>query len=196
MSGAQIHDVIDAFGEAAARARSAGFDAVEIHAAHGFLLSQFLSPLTNHRSDEYGSDHERRSRIHMEVLAVVRQRAGVDFPVFVRLGMHDERPGGLTLSPACWTASQLVAGGASLIDVSGGLAGSDDPGRGPGYFVGYAEALKAVVDVPVLVAGGIADPRMADLIVRSRRADIVGIGRAMLDDPAWTRGAVSTLGQA
>ncbi|MFO7695166.1 MAG: hypothetical protein R6V57_18935, partial [Vicinamibacterales bacterium] len=124
------------------------------------------------------------------------QRAGSDFPVFVRLGVHDERPGGLTLSPACWTAAQLAAAGASLIDVSGGLAGSDDPGRGAGYFVGYAEALKEVVDVPVLVAGGITDPRMADLIVRSRRADIVGVGRAMLDDPVWTRAAAAALGQA
>ena len=79
--------------------------------------------------------------------------------------------------------------------MSGGLAGSDDPGRGPGYFVDYAEALKAVIDVPVLVAGGIADPRMADLIVRSRRADIIGVGRAMLDDPEWTRHAAGTLGQ-
>ena len=110
--------------------------------------------------------------------------------------MHDERPGGLTLAPACVTAAQLVAAGAALIDVSGGLAGSDDPGRGPGYFVGYAEALKEVVDVPVLVAGGIADPRMADLIIRSRRADIVGIGRAMLDDPEWTRTAAAALDQA
>jgi len=196
LSCAGIDEVVDAFAGAAARARAAGFDAVEIHAAHGFLLSQFLSPLTNHRTDEYGGDHERRSRIHLEVLAAVRQRAGEDFPVFVRLGMHDERPGGLTLAPACVTAAQLVAAGAALIDVSGGLAGSDDPGRGPGYFVGYAEALKGVVDAPVLVAGGIADPRMADLIVRSRRADIVGIGRAMLDDPAWTRAAGAALGQA
>jgi 2,4-dienoyl-CoA reductase-like NADH-dependent reductase (Old Yellow Enzyme family) len=196
MSRTRIDEVVDAFAGAAARARSAGFDAVEIHAAHGFLLSQFLSPLTNHRTDEYGGDHERRSRIHVEVLAAVRQRAGEDFPVFVRLGMHDERPGGLTLAPACVTAAQLVAAGAALIDVSGGLAGSDDPGRGPGYFVGYAEALKGVVDAPVLVAGGIADPRMADLIVRSRRADIVGIGRGMLDDPAWTRVAGAALGQA
>jgi NADPH2 dehydrogenase len=192
----QIDEVVDAFAAAAARARTAGFDAVEVHAAHGFLLSQFLSPLTNHRADEYGGDHERRSRIHLQVLAAVRQRAGEDFPVFVRLGMHDEHPGGLTLSPACWTASRLVEAGAALIDVSGGLAGSDDPGRGPGYFVGYAEALKPVVDVPVLVAGGIADPRMADLIIRSRRADIVGIGRAMLDDPAWTRSAAAALDQA
>ncbi len=196
LTKAQIGEVIEAFAAAAARARAAGFDAVEFHAAHGFLLSQFLSPLTNCRTDEYGGDHARRSRIHLEVLAAIRQRAGNEFPVFVRLGMHDERPGGLTLAPACITASQLAAAGASLIDVSGGLAGSDDPGRGPGYFVGYAEALKEVVDVPVLVAGGISDPRMADLIIRSRRADIVGVGRAMLDDPGWTRAAAAALGQA
>ena len=196
LTRSQIAEIVEAFAAAAARARTAGFDAVEIHAAHGFLLSQFLSPLTNTRTDEYGGDHERRSRIHLEVLAAVRRRAGEGYPVFVRLGMHDERPGGLTLAPACLTASQLVAAGAALIDVSGGLAGSDDPGRGPGYFVGYAEALKAIVDVPVLVAGGISDPRMADLIVRSRRADLVGIGRAMLDAPEWTRSAAASLGQA
>jgi len=193
---AQISEVVDAFAAAAVRARRAGFDAVEIHAAHGFLLSQFLSPLTNRRTDEYGGDHERRSRIHLDILAAVLQRAGKDFPVFVRLGLHDERPGGLTLAPACVTAVHLAAAGAALIDVSGGLAGSDDPGRGPGYFVGYAEALKAEVDVPVLVAGGISDPRMADLIIRSQRADLVGIGRAMLDDAEWARAAAAALGQA
>jgi 2,4-dienoyl-CoA reductase-like NADH-dependent reductase (Old Yellow Enzyme family) len=192
----EIAGVIEAFAAAAARARAAGFQAVEIHAAHGFLLSQFLSPLTNHRTDHYGGDHARRGRLHLEVLEAVRGKAGADFPVFVRLGMHDERPGGLTLAPACLTASQLVAAGAALIDVSGGLAGSEDPGRGPGYFVGYAEALKEIVPVPVLVAGGIGDPRMADLIIRSRRADLVGVGRAMLDDPGWTRAAGAALGQA
>jgi NADPH2 dehydrogenase len=196
LSAGQIGDVTEAFAAAAGRVRAAGFDAVELHAAHGFLLSQFLSPLANHRTDEYGGDHEGRSRIHREVLAAARRRAGEDFPVFVRLGMHDERPGGLTLAPACWTAAQLASAGAALIDVSGGLAGSDDPGRGPGYFVGYAEALKDVVAVPVLVAGGIGDPKMADLIIRSRRADIVGIGRAMLDDPTWTKTAAAMLGQA
>jgi NADPH2 dehydrogenase len=191
----QIDEVVAAFADAARRAKMAGFDAAEIHAAHGFLLSQFLSPLANRRADEYGGDHERRGRIHLEVLAAVRRAAGDGFPIFVRLGMHDERPGGLTLAPACWTASQLAAAGAALIDVSGGLAGSEDPGRGAGYFVEYAEALKAVIEVPVLVAGGIADPRMADLIVRSRRADMIGVGRAMLEDPEWTRHAAATLGQ-
>ena len=196
LTRAQIGEVVDAFAAAAVRARLAGFDAVEIHAAHGFLLSQFLSPLTNRRSDAYGGDHERRSRLHLDVLSAVRRRAGEDFPVFVRLGLHDERPGGLTLAPACVTAVRLAAAGAALIDVSGGLAGSDDPGRGPGYFVGYAEALKAELDVPVLVAGGISDARMADLIIRSQRADLVGVGRAMLDDPAWARSAAAALGQA
>jgi 2,4-dienoyl-CoA reductase-like NADH-dependent reductase (Old Yellow Enzyme family) len=192
----QIAEIVEAFAAAAVRARRAGFDAVEIHAAHGFLLSQFLSPITNQRDDEFGCDHEGRSRLVLDVLAAVRHAVGSEFPVFVRLGAHDERPGGLTLAPACWTASQLVAGGAALIDVSGGLAGSDDPGRGPGYFVDYAEAMKGVVDVPVLVAGGIADPQIADVIVRSGRADIVGIGRAMLDDADWSRKAMQTLRQA
>jgi 2,4-dienoyl-CoA reductase-like NADH-dependent reductase (Old Yellow Enzyme family) len=196
LTKAQIDEVIEAFAAAAARARRAGFDAVEIHAAHGFLLSQFLSPLTNFRDDEYGGDHERRSRIHLEVLAAVRGRVGSGFPVFVRLGMHDERPGGLTLPPACWTASQLAAAGAAMIDVSGGQSGSEDPGRGPGYFVAYAEAVKDVVEVPVMVAGGITEPQMADVIIRSGRADIVGIGRAMLDDPDWTRKAAEALGQS
>jgi 2,4-dienoyl-CoA reductase-like NADH-dependent reductase (Old Yellow Enzyme family) len=195
LTGAGIAEVVEAFAAAAGRARRAGFDAVEIHAAHGFLLSQFLSPLTNLRDDDYGGDQERRCRLPLEVLSAVRQQVGPAFPVFVRLGMHDERPGGLTLAPACWVAARLVEAGAALIDVSGGLSGSDDPGRGPGYFVQYAEALKDVVEVPVLVAGGIAEPRMADLIIRSRRADIVGIGRAMLENPAWARAAADLLGQ-
>jgi 2,4-dienoyl-CoA reductase-like NADH-dependent reductase (Old Yellow Enzyme family) len=196
LTKAQIDEVAEAFAAAAARARRAGFDAVEIHAAHGFLLSQFLSPLTNLRDDEYGGDHEGRSRIHLEVLAAVRSGVGATYPVFVRLGMHDERPGGLTLPPACWTASQLAAAGAAMIDVSGGQSGSEDPGRGPGYFVAYAEAVKDVVDVPVMVAGGITDPQMADVIIRSGRTDIVGIGRAMLDDPDWTRKASEALRQS
>jgi len=191
-----IAEVVEAFAAAAARAQRAGFDAVEVHAAHGFLLSQFLSPLTNHRDDEYGGDDARRCRLAADVVGAIRRRVGERFPVFVRLGMHDERPGGLTLAPACWVASRLVAAGVSLIDVSGGLAGSDDPGRGPGYFVPYAEAVKDVVDVPILVAGGISAPETADVIVRSRRADIVGIGRAMLADPAWARHAMERLRRA
>jgi len=190
----QIAGVASAFADAARRAQHAGFEAVELHAAHGFLLSQFLSPLTNLRNDEFGGDEERRGRAILDVLAAVRHLAGAAFPVFVRLGAHDEYPGGLQLDAACRMAVRLETAGAALIDVSGGLAGSDDPGRGPGYFVQYAAAIKQAVTVPVMVAGGIAAPAHADSIITEGHADIVGVGRAMLDDPEWARKAIQALG--
>jgi NADPH2 dehydrogenase len=196
MSVDEIRKVVEAFGQAAARARTAGFDAVEIHAAHGFLLSEFLSPLTNHRDDEYGGTEENRRRLHLEVLAEVRRVLGPERPVFVRLGAHDETEGGLELDAACRTAVALAEAGADLIDVSGGLQGSRGAGKPPGYFVPYAAAIKAVVKVPVNVTGGIADPMHADRIVRSGQADTVGIGRAMLNDAEWAKKAIALLRQA
>jgi 2,4-dienoyl-CoA reductase-like NADH-dependent reductase (Old Yellow Enzyme family) len=189
----QIREIVGAFGSAAARALSAGFDAVEIHAAHGFLLSEFLSPLTNLREDEYGGGVEGRARLHLEVLAEVRRRVGLRFPVFVRLGAHDETPGGLELNDACRAAALLAEAGAGLIDVSGGLQGSRGAGKDPGYFVPYAAAIKGAVSVPVMVTGGIRDPRHADRIVRQEEADLVGIGRGMLEDPDWARKAIAEL---
>jgi 2,4-dienoyl-CoA reductase-like NADH-dependent reductase (Old Yellow Enzyme family) len=190
----QIAAVASAFADAASRAQHAGFEAVELHAAHGFLLSQFLSPLTNHRDDGFGGDEVRRGRAPLDVLAAVRHLVGASLPVFVRLGAHDEYPGGLQLDAACRMAARLAAAGAALIDVSGGLAGSDDPGRGPGYFVPYAAAIKKAVTVPVMVAGGIAVAAHADSIVTEGHADLVGVGRAMLDDPEWARKAIQALG--
>ena len=190
---AGIDEVVRAFGAAAARALRAGFDAVELHAAHGFLLSEFLSPLTNRRNDGYGGPLSRRFRLHLEVLREVRRKAGPEFPVFVRLGACDETPGGLTIEDSCEAASALVADGAALIDVSGGLQGSRPAGRGPGYFVPYAEAVKRRVPVPVIVTGGVREPETADLIIRRGQADLVGIGRAMLEDPDWARKALERL---
>jgi NADPH2 dehydrogenase len=189
----QIAGIVDAFVTAAVRARDAGFDAVEVHSAHGFLLSQFLSPLANLRDDEYGGDEERRGRIHVEVIAKCRQQLGAAFPILVRLGASDERPGGFTIDAACRMAARLEAAGVAAIDVSGGLVGSDDPGRGPGYFVEYASAIKKVVNIPVAVAGGITDANHADAIVRDGHADIVCVGRAMLADPNWSRHAIAAL---
>lgn len=198
MTIAEIRQVIAAFGSAAARARRAGFDAVEIHSAHGYLLSQFLSPLTNHRDDEYGGSDENRRRLHLEVLAEVRARVGSDFPVFIRLGLHDEAVGGLQLNEAVRAARAFTESGIDLIDISGGLQGSRPPvvvQRGPGWFVPYAEAVKTAVTVPVLVTGGFTDPAHADRVVREGRADLIGIGRAMLNDPAWSRTAIEALGR-
>jgi 2,4-dienoyl-CoA reductase-like NADH-dependent reductase (Old Yellow Enzyme family) len=189
----QMQEIVAAFGAGALRAREAGFDAVEIHAAHGFLLSQFLSPLTNRRADEYGGGVENRMRIHLEVLGAVRERLGNGFPVFVRLGAHDETPGGLELPDACAAAVRLAECGADLIDVSGGLQGSRGLGKAPGYFVPYASAIKARVRIPVIVTGGIREAAFADRIVREEHADLVGVGRAMLEDPDWARKAIEAL---
>lgn len=189
----QIREIVLAFGDAAVRAFDAGFDAVEIHAAHGFLLSQFLSPLTNRREDTYGGNLENRTRIHTEALAEIRNRIGPRRPVFVRLGAHDETPGGLELDESCAAAEMLAGQGVSLIDVSGGLQGSRGAGRGPGYFVPYAAAIKSRLRIPVLVTGGIREPAVADQIVREGKADLVGIGRAMLEDPDWARKAIQAL---
>ncbi|MFB3853267.1 MAG: tRNA-dihydrouridine synthase [Vicinamibacterales bacterium] len=193
---AGIARVIAAFAAAAKRVRDAGFDAVEIHAAHGFLLSQFLSPLTNRREDLYGGTEEGRRRLHLEVLAAVREAVGEMFPIFVRLGAHDETEGGLELDEACRTASALARAGVCLIDVSGGLQGSRGAGKPPGYFVDYAASIRAAAGIPVTVAGGITEPSHADEIVREGRADMVGVGRAMLDDPEWARKAIAALGPA
>jgi 2,4-dienoyl-CoA reductase-like NADH-dependent reductase (Old Yellow Enzyme family) len=193
LNTAQIGEIVTAFGTAAARARRAGFDAVEIHAAHGFLLSEFLSPLTNRRSDEFGGDLAGRARLHLRVLKEVLRCTAGTMPLFVRLGAHDETPGGLTIEEACQVAVWLEEAGAALIDVSGGLQGARGPGRPPGYFVQYAEAIRKRVKVPVLVTGGIREVKLADCIIRQGKADLVGIGRAMLDDPDWARKAIDAL---
>jgi NADPH2 dehydrogenase len=193
MTRGMIDEVCTAFGQAAARACAAGFDAVEIHAAHGFLLCQFLSPLTNRRTDEYGGDIGNRCRLHLSVLAEVRARVDAGCAVFVRLGVHDETPGGLDIDDGCDAARRLAEGGAALIDVSGGLQGSRGAGKGAAYFVPYAQAVRAAVAVPVMVAGGIAEPDLADRAVREGWADLVGVGRAMLNDPDWAAKAITHL---
>jgi NADPH2 dehydrogenase len=193
LTTAQIREVVYAFGRAASRAQEAGFNAVEIHAAHGFLLSQFLSPLTNRRTDEFGGSPSNRARVHLEVLDEVRRRVGFKLPVFVRLGVHDETPGGLELNEAQETAIALVGNGVALIDVSGGLQGARGIGKEPGYFVQYAATIRSRVKVPVIVTGGIKEPTYADRIIREGHADLVGIGRAMLEDPDWARKAIQTL---
>jgi len=194
LSAGEMDEVASAFGDAAMRADAAGFDALELHAAHGFLLSQFLSPLTNRRDDEYGGAVENRYRFHLRVLAEVRRRLDGRRAVFVRLGAHDETPGGVELVDSCATARALADAGANLIDVSGGLQGSRGAGKGSAYFLPYAQAIRKVVDVPVIVTGGIGDPALADRIVREGWADLVGVGRAMLNDADWARKAAFELG--
>ncbi|MCL6450265.1 MAG: NADH:flavin oxidoreductase [Acetobacteraceae bacterium] len=194
LSEVGLAGVARAFGQAARRCREAGFDAVEVHGAHGFLLSQFLSPLTNRRSDAYGGGIDRRMRFPLEVVEEVRRAVGPDYPVFYRLGADDRLPGGLALDEAVKAAVALERAGVGLLDVSGGLGGSRPEGVGPGYFLPLAAGVRAAVKVPVLNAGGLDDPEVAEAALREGKADIIGVGRALLADPGWVARARLVLG--
>jgi len=188
-----IEYVIDDFTEAARRAFDAGFDAVEIHGAHGFLFSQFLSPLTNEREDEYGGSLENRVRLSVRVVQGIRKELG-SYPILYRLGAEDMLPGGLTLDEGVRAAEMIEEAGADAIDVSGGLCGHIHPeNRGPGFFVPQAAAVKKAVNIPVMGVGGIKTPEEADEIIRSEKVDLVAIGRAIVANPNWATEAVESL---
>ncbi|MFQ6076288.1 MAG: NADH:flavin oxidoreductase [Candidatus Bathyarchaeia archaeon] len=190
----EIDSLVEAFGQAARRAIEAGFDAVEVHGAHGFLLNQFLSPLANERDDPYGGVLEKRARFPVRVVKRVREVVGGSYPLFYRLGADDMTPGGLTLEDGKAAARMLVGAGVDVVDVSGGFSGSRPPGlRGQGYLVPLAEGIKEVVDVPVVGVGGITRAEYADRVVREGRVDLVAVGRALLADPGWAVKAAQTL---
>lgn len=186
MTREEIHEVQDLFAAAARRVQLAGFDAVEIHSAHGYLGSQFLSPLTNNRSDEYGGSLENRARFIVETIRKVKDRVGPDFPVFVRLGSTDgDIPGGFQPEDAARVAWMLQDAGVALIDVSGGFMGSRPAGAAPGYFVPAASVIKKNVSIPVMVTGGIIEASFADKVLQEGKADLIGVGRGILRDPLW-----------
>jgi len=190
----EIQSIVRAFGLAASRAIKAGFDAVEIHGAHGFLLNQFCSPLTNTRNDTYGGILENRMRLPLEVASEVLRTVGRDIAVLYRLGADDMLPGGLTLEDSKKIAQALASSGIAIIDVSGGLCGSRPPNlSGQGYFSHLAQAIKQAVKIPVITTGGIKTPQFADEIIKTGIADLVGVGRALAADPDWAARAIETL---
>lgn len=185
MTREDIAKTVNDFALAARRAKNAGFQGVEVHAAHGYLLNQFLSPLTNKRTDEYGGSLSNRARFLLEVVEHVQESVGEDFPVFVRLGSVDGIEGGIVPEDAAFVAAMLEDAGVALIDVSGAFAGSRPKDAPPGYYVPAAAVVKNHVNIPVLVAGGITDPYFAEQILQEKKTDLVGIGRALLRDPEW-----------
>lgn len=187
----QIETVKGAFAQAALLAKNAGFNGVEIHGAHGFLLSAFLSPLANKRKDEYGGSLENRAKLPLEIIRIVREAIGDSFPLFFRLGADDMRPGGLEVNESKTIAGWLADAGVDVIDVSGGLVGSRPSNRPPGYFVKQAHEIKKQVNVPVIAVGGITEPSMAEEIIQTGMADLVAIGRALLKDPLWPQKAAN-----
>jgi 2,4-dienoyl-CoA reductase-like NADH-dependent reductase (Old Yellow Enzyme family) len=194
MSQKEIGDVVHAFGAAGRRVKEAGFDAVEIHAAHGYFLNQFLSPLTNRRADEYGGSIANRIRIHLQVIEVVRAAVGPDFPVLIRLGASDYTEGGITIEDSKLAAREFEKAGADVIDISGGFIGYTPPGlTGQGYFAPLSEAIKSVVSIPVILTGGISEVEAAEKFLAEKKADLIGVGRAIFQDSTWAERAIVNL---
>jgi 2,4-dienoyl-CoA reductase-like NADH-dependent reductase (Old Yellow Enzyme family) len=193
----EIAEIVQAFVAAARRAVAAGFDAVEVHGAHGYLLSQFASPITNHRRDEYGGDLWGRFRLPLDVVAAVREGVPANYPVFYRLGADDLMEGGLSPEEAQQVAPRLLRAGADVLDVSGGVGGDGSLVYDQqGYFVPLAEKIKQASGARVIGVGRIRDPHFADRVVRDGRVDLVAVGRAHLEDPEWAAKAARALGQA
>jgi len=191
VSEEDIERVLKAFTEAAERAIKSGFDGVEVHGAHGFLLNEFLSPITNKRTDSYGGSLENRMRFPLMVVENVRKVTRGKLLLY-RLGVDDMMEGGFTINEAEVFASKLVEYGVDVIDVSGGLCGSRPPElQGiQGYFIHLAERIRRRVDVPVIGVGGIRDPCFANKVVAEGKVDLVAVGRAQLLDPEWACKAV------
>jgi 2,4-dienoyl-CoA reductase-like NADH-dependent reductase (Old Yellow Enzyme family) len=172
-----------------------GLDGIELHAAHGYLLHQFLSPLANHRTDAYGGSRENRLRFPLEVFEAVRAAVPADFPVWVRVSAIDWVEGGWNVADTVAFAQALQARGCAAIHVSSGGVSPEQAIRlGPGYQVPFARQVKAGVDIPVIAVGLITEPEQADAIVRAGEADAVALARAMLYDPRWPWHAAAALG--
>lgn len=189
----------EAFIAGAIRAREAGFDVVELHMAHGYLLSTFLSPVTNRRNDAYGGDAAGRQRLPLEIARGVREVWPEDKPVFVRISSVDGVEGGLTIEDQIGFAHALKAVGVDVVDCSsGGLTGSATAARGGpprtyGFQVPYAKAIREQVGIRTMAVGLIVDPHQAQLVLDEGGADLIAIGRQALEDPNWPQHAAATL---
>jgi 2,4-dienoyl-CoA reductase-like NADH-dependent reductase (Old Yellow Enzyme family) len=192
---AGIAEVVEAFRAGAVRALDAGFQAVEVHAAHGYLLHEFLSPLTNDRTDEYGGNLANRMRLTVEVTRAVRAAVGEDVPVLARISATDWVDGGWTVEDSVVLAGELKAAGADLIDCStGGVVSRATIPVGPGYQVPLASRVRAGADIPTAAVGMITEPEQAEEILADGHADLVLLARELLRDPYWPRRAAMKLG--
>ena len=192
---AEIDAVVVAFADAAKRALAAGFEVLEIHGAHGYLLHEFLSPLSNHRDDEYGGSLENRSRLLKRVVQALRAVMPSHLPLMLRISATDWTEGGWDLEQSCALVASLKSEGVSLVDVSsGGNVPSAKIPIGPGYQTRFAEEIRRRTGVPTGAVGMIVAPEQADHIVRSGQADMVLLAREMLRDPYWPRRAAAALG--
>lgn len=192
MTEADISITVEAYGKAAIRAKKAGFDGVQIHAAHGYLLNQFLSPYFNRRSDRYGGAVENRTRIILEALASVRSAVGKDYPVLVKINSEDFLEGGLTREDSLQAAALVAGAGADAIELSGGtlLSGKLSPSRSKidsaekeAYFREAARAFRAAIGIPLILVGGIRSFEVAEKLVTEGIADCISMSRPFIREP-------------
>jgi 2,4-dienoyl-CoA reductase-like NADH-dependent reductase (Old Yellow Enzyme family)/thioredoxin reductase len=192
----EIHSLVRAYGDAARRAKAAGLDFVEIHAAHGYLITQFLSPFSNRRTDTYGGSTENRRRFLAEIIEAVRKETGPGFPVTVRLSADEMVPGGMQPADAQDLAIWLQERGVDAVHVSVGNYGSYVRGRmippmavEDGPLVKYAALLKQAVTIPVITVGKLRTPALAETVLANGQADFIALGRELLADPDWPQKA-------
>ena len=192
----EIRGIVKAFQDAACRALTSGFDVVEVHAAHGYLLHEFLSPLVNTRTDAYGGSFENRIRLCVEVVEAVRAVWPERLPVFVRISATDWVTGGWEIEQSVELSRRLAASGADLIDCSsGGAVSYARVPVGPDYQVPFAERIRHSANVPTGAVGLITQSSQADAIIRTGQADCVLLAREMLRDPYWPQIAAQELGE-
>ena len=194
LTSEEIRTLVDRFAQAAQRAQKAGFDAIELHGAHGYLMCQFLSAYSNQRQDEYGGDTAGRARFPLEVIAAVRERVGQDYPIIFRFSADEHVAGGLTLDETRVVARMLEGAGVDCLSVSAGNYGAMEWTVQPvlfprGCLVPLAAAIKKEVKLPVMTAGRIIDPQQAEDILQKGQADLVAFGRGLLADPDLPRKA-------
>ena len=199
-----IKNIIESFGAGAKRAKEWGFDAVQLHGAHGYLINQFLSPLTNKRSDEYGGSLENRSRFAIEVYKKVRENVGDNFPVLIKLNGSDNLEGGTTLEDSTYLARELSARGIDAIEVSGGTpaSGKESPARAKinspekeAYHLAMAQEIQKAVTCPVMLVGGIRSFDVAENAVAEGGMDYISLARPLIREPGlpkrWQHGDTS-----
>ncbi|UCG38115.1 MAG: NADH:flavin oxidoreductase [bacterium] len=200
MSHQEIGEVVQAFGQAARRAREAGFDGVQLHGAHGYLINQFLSPLANRRTDRYGGSLQNRFRFLEEVYLEIREQVGPGFPVTIKLSGSDNLEGGLGIEDAVYHAGRLDEMGIDAIEVSAGTAGSGEgvpvrkginaPGR-EAYNAPYARRIREAVDVPVILVGGLRSLPVIQGLLEDGTADLFSLSRPLIREPdlvnIWAR---------
>ena len=197
LSTTEVAEIANQFAASARMAREAGFKIVEIHAAHGYLAHSFLSPISNHRNDQYGGDLAGRARFLMETIEAVRGEWPDDLPLWVRLSCTDYMPNGLTLADQIENAKRIKATGmVDLIDCSSGGVSNDQkiPSLHPGYQVPFADAIRREAGIATGAVGMITEPTHAAEILANERADVVLLARTLLADPAWPLRAAKALG--